>query len=39
MTADVVRKTLGMNIMESSNEYRLLSYLSQQEDHNEGTNN
>ncbi|KAG5683909.1 hypothetical protein PVAND_013168 [Polypedilum vanderplanki] len=37
MTADVVRKTLGMNIMESSNEYRLLSYLSQQEDHNEVT--
>lgn len=37
LTADVVRKTLGMNIMESSNEYRLLSYLSQQEDHNEVT--
>jgi lysophospholipid hydrolase len=37
MTADVVRKTLGMNIMESSNEYRLLSYLAQQEDHNDVT--
>ncbi|KAL7028237.1 hypothetical protein ACKWTF_005772 [Chironomus riparius] len=37
LTADVVRKTLGMNIMESANEYRLLSYLSQQEDHNEVT--
>lgn len=37
LTADVVRKTLGMNIMESSNEYRLLSYLSQQEDHNDVT--
>lgn len=37
LTADVVRKTLGMNILESSNEYRLLSYLSQQEDHNEVT--
>jgi lysophospholipid hydrolase len=37
LTADVIRKTLGMNIMESSNEYRLTSYLSQQEDHHEVT--
>lgn len=37
LTADVVRKTLGMNIMDSTNEYRLLSYLSQKEDHNEVT--
>lgn len=37
LTADVVRKTLGMNIMESSNEYRLTSWLSQQEDHHEIT--
>lgn len=37
LTADVVRKTLGMNIMESANEYRLLSFLSQKEDHNEVT--
>jgi lysophospholipid hydrolase len=35
LTADVVRKTLGMNIMESSNEYRLTSWLSQQEDHHD----
>lgn len=37
LTADVVRKTLGMNIMESSNEYRLTSWLSQQEDHHDIT--
>lgn len=37
LTAEVVRKTLGMNIMESSNEYRLTSWLSQQEDHHEIT--
>ena len=35
LTSDIVRKTLGPNIMESSNEYRLTSWLSQQEDHNE----
>lgn len=35
LTADVVRKTLGMTIMESANEYRLTSWLSQQEDHHE----
>lgn len=35
LTADVVRKTLGPNIMESSNEYRLTSWLAQQEDRNE----
>ncbi|CRL04334.1 CLUMA_CG017428, isoform A [Clunio marinus] len=37
LTADVVRKTLGMSIMESSNEYRLTSWLSQQEDHHDIT--
>lgn len=37
LTADVVRKTLGMPIMESSNEYRLTSWLSQQEDHHDIT--
>lgn len=34
LTSDQVRKTLGPNIMESSNEYRLTSWLSQQEDRN-----
>lgn len=37
LTADVVRKNLGINIMDSSNEYRLTSWLSQTEDHNDIT--
>lgn len=37
LTSDVVRKTLGMTIMDSSNEYRLTSWLSQQEDHHDIT--
>lgn len=32
LTSDVVRKTLGASIMESSNEYRLTSWLAQNED-------
>ncbi|XP_046752586.1 neuropathy target esterase sws isoform X2 [Diprion similis] len=32
LTSDVVRKTLGASIMESANEYRLTSWLAQQED-------
>lgn len=32
LTADVVRKTLGPQIMDQSNEYRLTSWLGQQED-------
>lgn len=34
LTSDVVRKTLGSAIMEPSNEYRLTSWLAQQEDRN-----
>ncbi|XP_011269087.1 neuropathy target esterase sws isoform X2 [Camponotus floridanus] len=32
LTSDVVRKTLGTTIMEPANEYRLTSWLAQQED-------
>ncbi|XP_033300669.1 neuropathy target esterase sws isoform X4 [Bombus bifarius] len=32
LTSDVVRKTLGSTIMEPANEYRLTSWLAQQED-------
>ncbi|XP_044593331.1 neuropathy target esterase sws isoform X2 [Cotesia glomerata] len=32
LTSDVVRKTLGTSIMETPNEYRLTSWLAQQED-------
>lgn len=32
LTSELVRKTLGVSIMESSNEYRLTSWLAQQED-------
>ncbi|XP_015605811.1 neuropathy target esterase sws isoform X1 [Cephus cinctus] len=32
LTSDVVRKTLGTSIMEPANEYRLTSWLAQQED-------
>ncbi|XP_053691068.1 neuropathy target esterase sws isoform X2 [Sabethes cyaneus] len=32
LTSDVIRKTLGPQIMEQSNEYRLTSWLGQQED-------
>ncbi|XP_032689620.1 neuropathy target esterase sws isoform X5 [Odontomachus brunneus] len=32
LTSEVVRKTLGMSIMEPANEYRLTSWLAQQED-------
>ncbi|XP_008209646.1 neuropathy target esterase sws isoform X2 [Nasonia vitripennis] len=32
LTSDVIRKTLGSSIMESMNEYRLTSWLAQQED-------
>lgn len=32
LTSDVIRKTLGHNIMEASNEYRLTSWLAQSED-------
>ncbi|KAJ8680462.1 hypothetical protein QAD02_016249 [Eretmocerus hayati] len=32
LTSDVVRKTLGVSIMEPANEYRLTSWLAQQED-------
>uniref|UniRef100_A0A1B0D0J3 lysophospholipase n=1 Tax=Phlebotomus papatasi TaxID=29031 RepID=A0A1B0D0J3_PHLPP len=34
LTSDVVRKTLGANILDSANEYRLTSWLAQQEDRN-----
>jgi len=34
LTSEVVRKTLGSTIMEPSNEYRLTSWLAQQEDRN-----
>ncbi|XP_021704511.1 neuropathy target esterase sws isoform X1 [Aedes aegypti] len=34
LTSDVVRKTLGPQIMDQSNEYRLTSWLGQQEDRN-----
>lgn len=33
LTSDIVRKTLGATIMDSNNEYRLTSWLAQQEDH------
>lgn len=32
LTSEVIRKTLGAAIMEQSNEYRLTSWLAQQED-------
>ncbi|GAB0091305.1 neuropathy target esterase sws-like [Sergentomyia squamirostris] len=32
LTSDVVRKTLGANILDSANEYRLTSWLAQHED-------
>lgn len=32
LTSEVIRKTLGSGIMESANEYRLTSWLAQQED-------
>lgn len=32
LTSDVVRKTLGATIMDPNNEYRLTSWLAQQED-------
>lgn len=35
LTSEVVRKTLGGAIMESANEYRLTSWLAQQEDQHE----
>ncbi|XP_059619061.1 neuropathy target esterase sws isoform X2 [Phlebotomus argentipes] len=35
LTSDVVRKTLGANILDSANEYRLTSWLAQQEDRNQ----
>ncbi|XP_037727000.1 neuropathy target esterase sws isoform X3 [Drosophila subpulchrella] len=34
LTSDVVRKQLGPNIFEAANEYRLTSWLAQQEDRN-----
>ncbi|XP_037936421.1 neuropathy target esterase sws isoform X1 [Teleopsis dalmanni] len=34
LTSEVVRKQLGLNIFESNNEYRLTSWLAQQEDAN-----
>ncbi|KMZ08688.1 neuropathy target esterase sws isoform X3 [Drosophila simulans] len=34
LTSDVVRKQLGSNIFEAANEYRLTSWLAQQEDRN-----
>ncbi|XP_030378063.1 neuropathy target esterase sws isoform X1 [Scaptodrosophila lebanonensis] len=34
LTSDVVRKQLGVNIFEAANEYRLTSWLAQQEDRN-----
>lgn len=34
LTSDLVRKTLGPNIMDLSSEYRLTSWLAQQEDRN-----
>lgn len=34
LTSEVVRKQLGNNIFEASNEYRLTSWLAQQEDRN-----
>lgn len=34
LTSDVVRKNLGVQIFEQSNEYRLTSWLAQQEDRN-----
>lgn len=33
LTSDIIRKTLGATIMDSNNEYRLTSWLAQQEDH------
>lgn len=32
LTSEVIRKTLGASIMDPSNEYRLTSWLAQQED-------
>lgn len=34
LTSEVVRKQLGVNIFEAANEYRLTSWLAQQEDRN-----
>ncbi|XP_046669459.1 neuropathy target esterase sws isoform X2 [Homalodisca vitripennis] len=34
LTSEIVRKTLGASIMDQSNEYRLTSWLAQQEDQN-----
>ncbi|XP_054270974.1 neuropathy target esterase sws isoform X2 [Macrosteles quadrilineatus] len=34
LTSEIVRKTLGATIMDASNEYRLTSWLAQQEDQN-----
>ncbi|XP_017149318.1 neuropathy target esterase sws isoform X1 [Drosophila miranda] len=34
LTSDLARKQLGMNIFDASNEYRLTSWLAQQEDRN-----
>jgi lysophospholipid hydrolase len=34
LTSDVVRKSLGSSILDPNNEYRLTSWLAQQEDQN-----
>jgi lysophospholipid hydrolase len=33
LTSDVIRKSLGSTILDPNNEYRLTSWLAQQEDH------